>query len=154
MVLYGTGPLERKISQEIERLQLGTSMRLAGVLDFTTELVPLTRRQSDLFVCCHRQGDPSCTYLEMMSCGVPIVGYGNDAFRGLVGKSHCGWVVPIDRPDKVAEVIARLNADRTELIEATRQALEFGRKNTFERTFRARIDHLRSCAALSVTPLT
>jgi len=145
--ICGEGPREPQIRADIERMGLRDCTRLAGVLDFKTQLVPLTKRQADLFVCCHRQGDPSCTYLEVMSCGVPIVGYANEAFQGIVSHSGTGWLVPMNRPGKVAQRIAELSANRSALVEAARKARDFGRQHTFERTFRSRIEHIEFCAA-------
>ncbi len=147
MTICGGGALEPRIRAEIDRLGLGDRVKLAGVLDFITELTPMTRRQADLFVCCHRTGDPSCTYLEVMSCGVPIVGYDNEAFRGVVRESGVGWAVPMDQPGAVARKIAGLNADRPALADASRRSLEFARRHTFEGTTRARIAHLKACSA-------
>jgi len=144
--ICGGGSLEQQIRSDIDRLGLGNGIRLTGVLDFKTELTPLARRQADLFVCCHRQGDPSCTYLEVMSCGVPIVGYDNEAFQGIVRKSDTGWLVPMNRPEQLAKKIAELNADRPALVKATHKSLEFARQHTFERTFRSRIEHLKTCS--------
>lgn len=82
LAICGGGPLEDELAREIERAQLGSRIQLRGVLDFRSELVPFVARSVDLFVCCHRQGDPSCTYLETFACGVPIAGYANEAFAG------------------------------------------------------------------------
>ncbi len=151
LTICGGGPLEGRIRADIERHHLGDAVNLAGVLDFKTELVPMTQEQADLFICCHRSGDPSCTYLEVMGCGVPIVGYNNAAFRGVADQSRAGWVVPMNRPDKVAEEISRLSSDRTALADVSRKALEFARRHTFERTFQSRIEHLKACAEEHVT---
>jgi|SRR5271166_5845943 len=145
--ICGDGPLGPQIRAEITRLGLDDCVRLTGVIDFKTELTPLTKRQVDLFVCCHRQGDPSGTYVDVMSCGVPFVGYDNEAFQGIVRHSAAGWMVPMDQTDRLAEKIAELSADRAELVNAARKSLEFARKHTFERTFRTRIEHLKACAA-------
>jgi colanic acid/amylovoran biosynthesis glycosyltransferase len=147
MTICGGGELEPRIKADIERLMLGDCVKLAGVLDFKTELIPLTKHSADLFICCHRTGDPSCTYLEAMSCGVPIVGYDNEAFRGIVRESAVGWLAPMNRPEQVAETIAKLSKDRAVLLDAGSQAAEFGRRHTFERTFKARIEHMNSCSA-------
>ena len=147
MTICGGGELEARIRTDIERLGLGDCVKLAGILDFKDELVPLTKHETDLFICCHRTGDPSCTYLEVMSCGVPIVGYDNEAFRGIVRESGVGWLAPMDRPETVAGKIAELSRDRAGLLDASRRAAEFGRRHTFEQTFRARIEHMRSCSA-------
>lgn len=39
---------------------------------------------------CHRQGDPSCTYLETYACGMPIVGYNNQAHQGILASNNAG----------------------------------------------------------------
>lgn len=132
---------------DVERLRLGDGVRFAGVLDFKTEPTPFTKRWAHLFVCCHRSGDPSCTYLGTMSCGVPIVGYENEAFKGLSQESGAGLVTPMDRPIQVAAKIAELGMNRWAMVDASRQALAFAQRWTFEETFKARIKHLKSCFA-------
>jgi glycosyltransferase involved in cell wall biosynthesis len=150
--ICGGGPLEHQIRNDIDRLGLGNCVKLTGILDFKTKLTPLTKRQADLFVCCHRQGDPSSTYLEVMSCGVPIAGYGNEAFMGIIRHSDVGWTAPMNQPQRVARKIAELNADRTALAKAAYKSLEFARRHTFERTFRTRIEHLKTCSARQDAP--
>jgi colanic acid/amylovoran biosynthesis glycosyltransferase len=115
---------------------------MKGVLDFKNELVPFTQKNTDLFVCCHRQGDPSCTYLETMSCGVPIVGYDNQAFLGVAAESKTGWPVPMNRPEQMAQKIVELDRNREEVARSARISLGFARAHTFEKTFKRRMAHL------------
>jgi colanic acid/amylovoran biosynthesis glycosyltransferase len=150
MTICGDGTQAPSMKAEIERLGLGDVVEMAGVLNFQDELVPLTKHRSDLFVCCHRSGDPSCTYLEVMSCGVPIVGYDNEAFVGVVKESGAGWLSPMNRPEQLAARIASLAKDRPSLLKAARDAADFGRRNTFDRTFKARIEHMKSCVRPSL----
>ncbi len=147
MTIYGGGDLEGRVKAEIDRRQLGDLVKMRGTIDFKSELVPYTRRHVDLFVCCHRTGDPAGTYLDVMLCGVPIVGYENEAFSGIVRESGVGWITPMNRPEKVAEAIAGLNRDRSAISDASRRALEFGRRHTFAETFKVRIEHMKSCSA-------
>jgi colanic acid/amylovoran biosynthesis glycosyltransferase len=147
MMICGGGVLEPKIRADIERHGLSECIKLTGILEFEKELVPLTKKWTDLFVCCHRTGDPSGTYLDVMGCGVPIVGYDNEAFRGMIRESSAGWLVPMNQPKQVAEKIAELNKDRAMLLDASKRAIEFARLHTFERTFKARIEHMKSCSA-------
>ena len=147
MTVCGGGVLEPRMRADIQRLRLSDQVRLAGILDFESQLVPFTKHLCDLFVCCHSTGDPSCTYLEVMSCGVPVVGYDNEAFEGIVRESGVGWLAPMNRPARIAEKIAELSKDRAALLVASRRASEFGRRHTFERTFKARIEHMKSCSA-------
>lgn len=142
MYICGDGQLKPEMERQIQAQGLKDCVRMMGVLDFKTELVPFAKETIDLFVCCHRQGDPSCTYLETMACGVPIVGYANEAFEGIVAYSGAGWVVPMDRPDQLANKVAELSHSLTEMQEMSVKALQFAKQNTFEKTFNRRINHI------------
>jgi glycosyltransferase involved in cell wall biosynthesis len=134
--------------REVEREGLTDCVTFRGILDFETELAPLVRDEVDLFVCCHRQGDPSCTYLETFACGVPIAGYANEAFSGLLERVCAGVSVPIGDVHGLADAIARLaRPDAHGSLEAMGQsALDFARQHTFESTFERRVEHFRSVA--------
>lgn len=140
--IYGDGPLREALAQDIRRLGLSNCVQLHGVKNFHVEWVPLMRIQADIFVCCHVQGDPSSTYPEVMSCGVPIVGYDNEAFVGVVNASHSGWLSPLGSPSHMAAELHRLDRRRDEIAEASRLARQFGIENNFEATFAARVAHL------------
>jgi glycosyltransferase involved in cell wall biosynthesis len=146
MSVCGDGELGSQLRSEIEGLGLQDSFKLMGNLDFKSELIPFVTKHADLFVCCHVQGDPSCTYLETMACGVPIVGYSNEAFEGLVQAAGAGWATPLHRPTDLAEQIASLHRDPEKIRAASERSLAFAREHTFEKTFRRRIDHLNQVA--------
>jgi glycosyltransferase involved in cell wall biosynthesis len=150
LAICGDGELRPAIEQRLRQHELTACVQVRGTLDFETELVPLVRDWADLFVCPHRQGDPSCTYLETLGCGVPIVGYANEAFVGVVRHSQAGWLVPLDQPRRLGETIAALAADRAALGAASAQALAFGAQHRFERTFEARTRHLLATAGQQV----
>jgi len=119
------------------------------VLDFQKQLIPFMKQGVDLFVCPHRQGDPSCTYLETMSCGVPIVGYENAAFVGVCDHSDAGWPVAMDQPKQVARQIAQLHKHRKQIVEHAMQSLNFAKSHSFEETFARRVDQLIELAGCS-----
>lgn len=146
MFICGDGDLEEMIQHKIVANGLGDCVIMMGVLDFKTELIPFVKANVDLFVCCHRQGDPSCTYLETMSCGVPIVGYANEAFAGLVKHSKTGWVIEINRPNLLAKKVAELSRSRDAIKAMSFNSLRFARLHTFEKTFEARISHIKRIA--------
>jgi len=146
--ICGGGDLDAKIRADLAQFDLQQHVRLRGVLDFERELLPLVSRDIDLFVCCHRQGDPSCTYLETYSCGVPIVGYDNEAFAGLATRAGAGgaeWVTPLDDPVTLAHRIADLNGRREDIAIASDNALAFAKMHTFEQTMRTRVEHMIEC---------
>ncbi|MBW4691902.1 MAG: glycosyltransferase [Lyngbya sp. HA4199-MV5] len=155
LFLCGDGELKHVLQQRIQREGLHDRVTLIGVLAFQQELVPFMKQQVDLFVCCHRQGDPSCTYLETLACGVPIVSYSNEAFVGIERQSQTGWVVPMNQPTLLAQKIAQLDGDRAALQAMALRSLAFARSHTFEKTFAHRVEHLEkvALAGTGATPL-
>jgi colanic acid/amylovoran biosynthesis glycosyltransferase len=149
MAICGEGEYLPQLRTEIAKAGLADCVTLKGTLDFKTQLVPFVAKESDLFVCCHRQGDPSCTYLETMACGVPIVGYANEAFDGLARVAGTGSITAVGQPIKLAERIAAFERDRASLAHASHQALVFAQNHTFEKTFLRRINHLDRVAVSS-----
>ncbi|MEZ5458872.1 MAG: glycosyltransferase [Steroidobacteraceae bacterium] len=140
--IYGAGQLEQALRDAIRRQSLQDLVTLRGVVDFATGWIPLLKQQADLFVCPHPQGDPSSTYPEVMSCGVPIVGYANEAFEGVVRESGSGWLCPMQDAEAMGGRIASLSGARTQIAAAARLAREFARQHAFEITFTRRARHL------------
>lgn len=147
MDIYGDGPLVAELEKTIAQHALEDVVRLHGVLDFATELMPTVRDAVDVFVCCHRQGDPSCTYLETMACGVPIVGYANEAFEGLMQRCPAGESVPMNDWSAMAAAIERLAREPRRLTDMAECGLAFAREHTFEREFQRRIEHMAQLLA-------
>lgn len=146
--VYGDGTLLPKMRRLIADRKLGAHVALHGSLDFDTQLVPALQREADLFVCLHPQGDPSCTYLETLGCGLPIVGFLNQAFRGVLGLGECGVGVPTGDIAQAAAAICALDRDRPRLVKMARSAGGIGRAHSFERTFARRVEHLCTIAGL------
>jgi colanic acid/amylovoran biosynthesis glycosyltransferase len=142
--IYGSGSLAPEMSSTLSEAPetLRRKIRIHEPLDFNRELVPLLRSEVDLFLCCHRQSDPSCTYLETLGCGVPILGYGNRALRGILGQADIGWITPPNAKFEIVRTILELDANRFELANKMRNALNFASKHSFEGSFQRRIDQL------------
>lgn len=142
--IYGKGELDEEMRRFISEHDLHDKLSMPGAVDFHRQLLPEIRSNVDLFVLLHRQSDPSCTYLETLSCGVPIVGYGNRAFTGILDLADVGWGTKPDDLDAVVSIIRRLDSEREEIAAKSRNGIAFGRLHDFETTFRNRIDHLLS----------
>ena len=149
LFICGDGGLKEMMEQQVTRSQLSKYVKIMGILEFKTELVPFIKDNIDLFICCHRQGDPSCTYLETMSCGVPIIGYDNEAFAGVVTYSEAGWLVEMDRPELLAKKIVELSQDKNLIKAMSFASLNFAAKHTFHKTFESRISHIKEVAELA-----
>jgi colanic acid/amylovoran biosynthesis glycosyltransferase len=145
--VFGEGPLGSVLRERVRHLGLEDRVVFHGVVDFASQLVPFVREGADLFVCCHTQGDPSCTYVETLACGVPIVGYDNEAFGGILRDAgRVGVAAPKNDPEAVAKAIERYSRDRRMLLEHSLEALSFASKHLFEQTFGRRAEHLERLA--------
>ncbi len=140
--IIGTGSLAEQITDDINRLGITENVQLLEPLDFSAELVPYLRSNCDMFICCHRQSDPSCTYIENMGCGLSVMGYENDMWSGLHKESQAGWVSPVGRVRELATAIKKIEPLRDEIYRKCEQAAAFSQQNGFESLSSARMAHL------------
>lgn len=146
--IYGDGPLRSSMQDAVVGAGLEAKVRLHGSISFDDALVPTLKREIDLFICCHRQADPSCTYMETLGCGVPIVGYDNAAFKGVAALGDVGRTVAMDDIDALVAAVVALSADRPALAKMIRAAAQVSRTHSFEQVVQQRIDHMRSIAQI------
>ncbi|MEY8197697.1 MAG: glycosyltransferase [Colwellia sp.] len=133
--IFGGGELAPFLGKKIKEYQLEELVTLRGNVNFSTELIPFVKTSLDLFVCCHRQSDPSCTYLETYACGVPIIGYANQAHQGILDRFDVGWSVAVDNVNELADKVVYLNRHREEIKRKAINAKKFSSEHTFEQTF-------------------
>ena len=147
LTICGDGPLAPLMHARIQEHELSDHVTMRGVLRFADELLPFAQDEVDLFVACHKQGDPSCTYLETFSCGIPIAGYLNEAFEGILRRTAAGWGVPMHDIGALAACVAVLERHRNEVAERSHAALRFAVGHSFEETFSRRVDFFRRTAS-------
>lgn len=145
--IFGAGSLEGEIRQGIDDAGLQDRIRLHGVVDFETELVPFTRQNADIFLSCHRQSDPSCTYIEAMGCGVAVAGYANRMWAALSKVSEAGWVAPLGNWRDLADILIHAARDPDRTAGRAEAGLRFAKQRSFEREFSQRMTHLRETLA-------
>jgi glycosyltransferase involved in cell wall biosynthesis len=150
MFISGAGELEEMMHQQIVVNQFNDCVKMLGVPDFKTNFFPFVKQNIYLFVSCHRQGDHSCTYIETMSAGVPIVGYANEASQGIAEMSETGWVVPMNQPKQMGKKIAELSHNREAIKSMLFKSLKFVQQHTFEKTFNAGVEHMQQVIAYSM----
>ncbi|TGD66455.1 glycosyltransferase [Tabrizicola sp. WMC-M-20] len=141
--VFGAGALEAELRAGAEGL--GGRLRLHDPVDFETVLVPWMRGNADLFLSCHRQADPSCTYLESLGCGVPVLGYANEMWGRIAGESGGGWAVPLGDRRALVERIVQLAGRREAVTAAARSGLAFAQGHGFEAEFARRMAHFAAC---------
>lgn len=146
MHCYGQGSLRSKM----ERLAEGHSrIHIHDAIPYP-ELVERSRT-FDLFVSCHIQNDPSCTYLESLGAGLPIIGYGNRMWSRLNEESGAGFSSTVWRPQALADHVQILATNFEKLTAMSLRARQFAMEHTFEREFMRRIGALN--AALQDLPM-
>lgn len=137
--IFGSGDLQQHIQEKITHYHLQDKVILHGAVDYATVLVPFVKSSLDIFVCCHKQSDPSCTYLETYACGVPILGYANRAHTGILKQVDVGWSIPMNNTVEIAKLIEKLDKNRLAIKLKARASLIFAQKHTFEKTFEVRM---------------
>lgn len=134
--LYGQGSQRPQMERAVAEHGLHDKVTIHDPVSYP-ELVEIARG-FDLFVCCHVQDDPSCTYIESFGCGLPVVGYGNAMWRGLAASSDAGIVTPLRSPAMLAEKVAALLGDHDRLDSLSERARAFAVEHCFENEFARR----------------
>ena len=136
--------------QGVEVTSMGERVQAAGLQERVKIYQPIPfpklmdrARTYDLFVCCHLQDDPSCTYLEASGAGLPIAGYGNRMWSAFAEAAKNGVVTPMSSPRSLADAIAALLSDPGRLASCARNSRAFALERCFEREFDNRIEALK-----------
>lgn len=143
LTLLGGGPLETRLRDRIH-----PALTVQGRLDFSSDWVPFVRDHVDVMVLPHPQGDSASTFLESMSCGVPVAGYANRYWRSLHAESGGGWTTPVSEPKALASLLAKLAQDHDELARVRSAGLDYAATHSFDLEFERRVQHLLSIAAM------
>ena len=145
MHFYGQGSLREDMDRIAAQAPRPGRIHIHDAIPYP-ELVRISRT-FDLFVCCHIQNDPSCTYLESFGGGLPIVGYGNRMWRRLSERSGAGLASPLGRPALVADDVQRLAGDSQLLSKLSERAVAFALEHHYENEFGKRIRALSAAIA-------
>jgi colanic acid/amylovoran biosynthesis glycosyltransferase len=139
--LYGQGSERAAIDRSIAAHGLSGKVTVFDPVPFPTLME--RAKAFDLFICCHIQDDPSCTYLESFGCGLPILGYGNAMWKAMRDDSDVGCVTELGSPERLAQAILSFWAGHgDELPRWSRRARAFALDHSFEREFSRRTEAL------------
>lgn len=139
--VFGDGPLKAPLERKIDEYGLADQFTLHGFVDLRTTY-PTLKREIDVFVGNHRQGDTSTAYPEMTAAGIPVVSYPNPAVKAL--KRYCGVTVhaPSFEPQALASTLASLHSDRSRLWAHAERDHTWGQHQTLGAAYQARVDHV------------
>jgi glycosyltransferase involved in cell wall biosynthesis len=138
---YGQGVQRDEMNRLASQPSAKGRIHIHGAVTYP-ELVKISR-EFDVFVCCHVQSDPSCTYLESFGSGLPIVGYANRMWRRLCEESGAGFSSPLHQPNQVVEGVKRIIVDAHLRRSMSRKARQFALAHTFESEFKLRTDDIK-----------
>ncbi len=143
--IYGSGDLFQYLGRDAQDNLLQRCVKLHGSVDFRTVLMPEIQFNTDVFFAPHIQGDPSCTYLETLSLGVPILGFTNEAWKCLYEATdgHVGWLTGVGAIEECVKILMELSRDRSLIVAKKRTAFNFAKHITFESQFKKRIQQLK-----------
>ena len=138
---YGDGSERQRLIEEITRCGMTDVVEVHRPVPFVELLKRV--KQADLFISCHVQGDPSCTYLETFGAGVPIAGYANDMWRPLARESEGGVATEMSNPDRLARTVSSILREPAQLRGMACNALRFAKAHSFENEFQRRMNDLK-----------
>jgi colanic acid/amylovoran biosynthesis glycosyltransferase len=145
MHTYGDGSQKGEMRRLVESAGMTAQITVHDGIAYP-ELVEISCG-FDVFVCCHIQGDPSCTYLESFGAGLPIVGYDNRMWRRLCQESGAGLSVRMHDVEAVVGGLESIQSQSGLLEELSSRAREFALSHTFDREFVKRTDAIREALA-------
>lgn len=140
--IFGGGTLEDSIRRDVAERGLEDCVDVKGFVDFYEVLTPYLKREVDVWVCPHPQGDPSGAYMEAFGDGLPIIGYANDALAGMLERVDAGRTVALNDPKALAQEVASANRNRTQLVKWSQTAREYAAEHTFDKSFARRMRHI------------
>jgi len=126
LVLFGDGPLRADLTATIERLGLGSVVRLPGWRRDATQLLPAM----DVFVLSSVSEGISLALLEAMAAGVPVVATRVGGNVEVLNDPCTGLLVPPRSPADLADAILRLIDDPVQ-----RRQLSAGGRRRVEAAF-------------------
>lgn len=137
LTFVGEGPLGQALHASAD-----SEVDFIAPMDFDSEWVPWVRKNVDVMVLPHIQGDPSGTYLETSGLGVPLLGFDNIALQNLVTRFDLGWTAPLRDIETLADIVQQLVADPSQIADRGKLGQQFMREHHFDAEFNRRIEHL------------
>ncbi len=98
LVLIGDGPQRPEVEAEVERLELGSSVRFLGKVSVVADLL----QAADLYFLPSASESFGLSALEAMACGVPVIGTNVGGLPEVVRDGESGALVPVGDVEAMA----------------------------------------------------
>lgn len=142
---HGQGSQRQAMQAAVAAAGVGDRVQVHDAVPFPQLMA--VARGCDLFVACHVQSDPSCSYLEAMGAGLPVLGYANRMWRSMAADSGAGDHVPLRDQRALAAAIAARLRDPRRLAEWSNRARAYALQHCFENEFARRTAAIRDAYA-------
>ncbi len=133
----GDGPLLSAKRDHAGRTGITEHVTFAGHVGDRRRILS-EMRQAHLFLFCHKTPESPRCLIESLVSACPIVGYESDYAAGLIKEEGGGRLSPLNDIDRLAELVADLNADREGLAQLVEAAAKAGRRFDEETLYRHR----------------
>jgi L-malate glycosyltransferase len=107
LILVGDGPDRRRVERLVDKMGLKKNVRMMGYRSDVPEIL----RCADALLMASETESASLTILEAMSSGLPVIATEVGGIPEQVEDGVNGFLVPVKRPDDIAEAVLKLNAD-------------------------------------------
>jgi N-acetyl-alpha-D-glucosaminyl L-malate synthase BshA len=107
LILVGDGPDRRRVERLVDKLGLKENIRMMGYRNDIPDIL----RCADALVMASETESAPLTILEAMSTGLPIIATDVGGIPEQVHDGVNGFLVPVKRPDDIAEAALKINAD-------------------------------------------
>jgi glycosyltransferase involved in cell wall biosynthesis len=131
-VAVGQGPLAEELEAERQRMGLGDGFRFLGYRTDAVELVAA----ADLFVLASRHEGLPVAVMEALAVGTPVVSTDAGGVADAVRDGRDGRIVPVGRPDALADAITEVLDDPALLDTLAASAAERGRSFAIDHAVR------------------
>ena len=137
--LYGGGPESDALRKLVASQGVGDCIEMPGPLAAGSELNQALR-QADLFLMPHRTTDFGRAFFDAMAAGLPVLAFRTPASIDTVYEGQDGFLAPLDDIHGLAERIASLHRNRSQLAAASLGARSRALENTRAEWFRLRAE--------------
>ncbi len=129
LLVVGTGELEQQLRREADGCRFDGSIRMLGYRTDVPDLLAI----ADVVVLASRQEGLPRVVMEAMAAAKPVVATDVRGNRDLVRNGKSGLLVPLERPDLLAQALLRLIGDRAWPTEMGAAGREMIREYALER---------------------
>lgn len=112
LLVVGSGPDEQFLREEAQKLELGDQVRFYGYVEDTEKFRLL--QISDIYVSTSQHEGFCLSFLEAMSCGLPVISYDHGGHTDFLMDHTTGYLVPLNDLDGFVER-SRLLIENAEL---------------------------------------